>query len=204
MLLHIPVSPRGEASFSRSAGLTLLDRLHAMAPRVEVVTRDLAAEPPMHPDHSFVEASLMPAADRSADQVESLGLSETLIGELEAADAVLVTTPMNNFTVPSALKAWIDHVVRPSRTFDISPTGKIGLVPDRPVLAVVACGGRFGDFPGAQEDFFTPYFKYVLGSIGITDVEVLRLEGLGHGPESIPDALGEAGSWLERIVSIER
>lgn len=144
----------------------------------------------------------MPATDRGPDQLEALRLSETLIGELEAADAVLVTAPMNNFTIPSALKAWVDYVIRPQRTFNTSSTGKIGLVTDRPVLATVACGGRFGDFLGAQKDFFTPYFKYALGSIGITDIEVLRLEGLSHDPSHIPEALCQAERWLERVADI--
>jgi FMN-dependent NADH-azoreductase len=201
-LLHIPVSPRGPASYSRSAGATLLQCLVDAAPQMQIVTRDLAEPQLPHPDRAFVEASLMPAADRGQTQHQALTLSETLIAEVEAADAILISTPMNNFTVPSALKAWIDYIVRPRRTFDITPNGKVGMVPDRPVLAVVACGGRFGDAPGAQADFFTPYFTYALGSIGITDVQVVLIEGLSRGPESMTDQLDQANGWIERVAAL--
>jgi len=200
-LLHIPVSPRGDASFSRAAGYSLLARLREAVPTLEVVTRDLDAPPLPHPDRAFVEASLMPADDRGPAQDEALARSEILIGEVEAADVILISTPMNNFTVPSVLKAWIDYVVRPGRTFDITPNGKVGLLANRPVLAVVACGGRFGEQPGAQSDFFTPYVRYALGSVGITDIEVLRLEGLTRDPSHIAETLQRAASWVSRVAA---
>jgi len=193
-LLHVAVSPRNAASISRRVAGNLIDGL----PRsnVSVVLRDLARTPPPHPDAAFVSASLMREAERGDAERHALALSETLIGELEEADAVLLSTPMHNFTVPSALKAWLDLIVRPHRTFAITASGKIGLLADRPVLIVVACGGGFDTIPGAQIDFLGPYLRYVLGVIGLSDIRILRLEDLNRGSAKRERSLGAARDWV--------
>jgi FMN-dependent NADH-azoreductase len=179
-LLHILASPRGDSSDSRRIGETLISHLKNVADIV-VITRDLARQPLPHPDRNFVEASLMTESERGDRQKDALALSETLIAELEIADLVVIDTPMHNFTVPSALKAWVDHVVRARRTFRGTPEGKIGLLRDRPVFLVVACGGSFSAGGAAQTDFLTPYLRYVLATIGLRDLSVLRLESLNRG-----------------------
>ena len=109
---------------------------------------------------------------------------------------VVIDTPMHNFTVPSVLKAWIDYIVRNGRTFGVTPAGKVGFVADRPVLVIAACGGRFGDAQGAQADFLSDYLRYVLGSIGLKSVEVLRLEAMRRAPELREEQLGLAERWI--------
>ena len=109
---------------------------------MRVMERDLYQHRPAHPNHAFVVASLMAEAERGDHEVEALASSERLIGELETADLIVIDTPMHNFTVPSVLKTWIDHVVRPNRTFRSTPEGKVGLLRDRPVFLVVTCGGE--------------------------------------------------------------
>lgn len=195
-LLHISVSPRA-ASHSRRIGRELAARLCA-ARDFDLVVRDLGAAPPPLPDEGFVEASLMPEERRGPDEVAALALSETYIAELEAAAVVVIDTPMHNFTVPAALKAWIDHVVRPRRTFRSTPAGKVGLLADRPIRVVAACGGPFSGTPAAQRDFLTPYISYTLAAIGLADVEVLLLESLARGAESVERAETGARAWIER------
>jgi FMN-dependent NADH-azoreductase len=111
---------------------------------------------------------------------------------------------MHNFTVPSALKAWLDLVVRPGRTFRLTPRGKVGLLKNRPVLVVIACGGRFGEDPRAQTDFLSPYLRYVFGVIGLSSVEVLRLDELNRGAEKIDRSREIARRWIETQVSLVR
>ncbi len=53
------------------------------------------------------------------------------------SDALLISTPMHNFTVPAALKLWIDFVLRVGRTFKSTAEGKFGLLADRPALVLV-------------------------------------------------------------------
>jgi FMN-dependent NADH-azoreductase len=201
-LLHVSASARRDDSLSRRAGRELVGGLTAVRPSLRVVGRDLAEASPPHPSAAFVHASLKQPAERGPDDVAALEYSETLIAELEAADIVVIDTPMHNFTVPSALKAWLDHVVRPQRTFGLRPHGKVGLLRDRPVFVVIACGARcHGE--GAQEDFLTPYLRYVLGTIGLSRVDVLRLDGLRRGDAQVAAAFASGRDWMrERAAAL--
>jgi FMN-dependent NADH-azoreductase len=136
-------------------------------PGAEIVKRDLAVDPPPHPDLDFYEAILSPVPDDDP----RFSLSEQMIRELEVADFVVIGTPMNNFSVPSTLKAWIDHIVRIRRTFRSLPEGKIGTLRDRPVFVISAHGGHMSG--GYQPDFLTPYLRAIFETIGIRQVEPL-------------------------------
>jgi FMN-dependent NADH-azoreductase len=114
------VSPRPN-SWSRRLAREIIGRIAALHPGARIVERDLATDPPPHPEIMLYEAILLPTPDKDA----RLALSERMIGELEAADVVVIGTPMNNYTVPSA-KAWIDHIVRIRRTFRSTPTARSG------------------------------------------------------------------------------
>jgi FMN-dependent NADH-azoreductase len=198
-VLHVAASPRGRASISRRVAGDLIDALSRDDPKLSLVERDLAVEPPPHPDAAFAAASLMVEAERGDAERRALERSDGLIAELEASDIVVLSTPMHNFAAPSALKAWIDHVVRPGRTFRVTPTGKVGLLVDRPTLAFVACGGRFDDCGPdlPQIDHLGPYLRTVFATIGLTDFRLLRLEQLRRGPEAVDRSLAAAGAWIE-------
>jgi len=171
-------------------------------PGLAVIRRDLGASPIPHPDAGFARANVKQDADRDATDREALRLSEALIKELEAADLVLIDSPMNNFTVPSNLKAWIDLVVRPRRTFGYTPDGrKQGLLRDRPVFVLIACGGTFSDSPVAQQDFFEPYLRYTLGCIGLTDIRAHKLERVTRGPAELARAQDGANAWIAAQAS---
>ncbi len=203
-LLHLNVSPRGDTSTSRRAGqivraqlATQLAALKGADGGLVVLERDLAADPLPPIGAAFTDANMAVAAGRDDADPAALALSETLIDELEAADIVLITTPMHNFTVPATLKTWIDLVVRPQRTFVSTSQGKHALLRDRPVLAVVSCGGRFDDGPTSQQDFFTPYLKYVMGTMGLTRVEVVRMENMTRGADHLARSFERLHAWCE-------
>jgi FMN-dependent NADH-azoreductase len=120
-ILQLLVSPRPR-SFSRQIAREVTAGIIASHPGVRVIERDLAADPPPHPEIMLYGAILSPTPDHDP----RFALSETLVAELEAADFVVIGTPMNNFTVPSTLKAWIDHMVRIRRSFHSTPAGKFG------------------------------------------------------------------------------
>ncbi|HKS88104.1 MAG TPA: NAD(P)H-dependent oxidoreductase [Stellaceae bacterium] len=190
-ILQILASPR-PASISRRVAGEVTARIAAAYPGARVVVRDLAADPPPHPDGALYDAILSPTPDDDP----RFALSERLIGELETADFVVLGTPVNNFTVPSTLKAWLDHIVRIRRTFRSTPEGKIGLLRDRPFVIVSAHGGYIGDNPPGQPDFLTPYLAAIFATIGINSAAFLRLEGLARGPDAVARALDHAESWL--------
>jgi len=192
-ILQILVSPR-PTSVSRRIACEITARIVALHPGARIMARDLAADPPPHPNIELYEAILSPTPGEDP----RFALSERMIGELEAADFVVIGTPMNNFTVPSTLKAWVDHIVRIRRTFRSTAEGKIGMLRDRPLIVVSAHGGYCGDTPPGQPDFLTPYLRTVFETIGIHSVEFLRLEGLARGPEAVVRALDHANTWMER------
>src|ERR1700748_32893 len=138
-ILYLTCSPKGTASVCRTFADEVLARLLGHHPTARVAHRDLAASPPRFVDAAFCAAIMHP----DCDQAEAFAESEPLIQELEAADILVIATPMNNYSVPAVLKAWIDQIVRIHRTFASTPAGKVGKLPDRPVYIVVASGGWF-------------------------------------------------------------
>jgi FMN-dependent NADH-azoreductase len=195
VILEILVSPRPN-SVSRRVAQDIVARIAEYHPGARIVARDLAAEPPPHPDRDLYEAILSPTPDDDP----RFALSEQLISELETADHVVIGTPMNNFAVPSTLKAWIDHIVRIRRTFASTPQGKVGLLRDRPVIVVSGHGGYCGSAPPAQPDFLTPYLAAIFATIGIRNIAFLRLEGIARGPEAIAGALDAARLWIAETL----
>ena len=193
-ILLIRVSPRPQ-SFSRLIAAEAAERLRDLHPGARLIDRDLAKVPPPHPDAAFYDAIL----SRSDAPNPVLDYSEALIAELEQADFVVIGTPMNNFTVPSTLKAWLDHIVRIRRTFVSTAEGKRGLLRDRPVIVATASGGYAGDTPPGQPDFLTPYLTAILGCIGLTQIKFLRMEGLARGPEAVERALAAARTTIAQI-----
>ena len=196
-LLHIAASPRGRDSHSRAAAEQAIQYWQRRWPGLTAIQRDLAASPPPHPDAEFVAASLCPAHRRTPAQQARLALSETLIEELASAATIVISTPMHNFSLPSSLKAWVDHVVRPGRTFQTTAAGKRGLLKDRPVRVIMACGGAIG--PTGQRDWATPYLQDLFAVIGMRDFQAFPVErcrdgdvGPGLSPRQLQSAFPDA------------
>lgn len=148
--------------------------------------------PQVDSDYAISQASL---TDVSLDG--SMVLSEVLIRELERANFVVIGTPMHNLTIPSSLKAWIDHVVRARRTFNVTSAGKVGLLADRPVFIAVASGGRFSGERARQPDFLTPYLRAILSIIGLHDVKFFSVQGTASSLEIVEETKAHTDMELE-------
>jgi FMN-dependent NADH-azoreductase len=173
-VLHIDCSPRPE-SHSRQLSRAIVKKILAVAPGASISRRDFAAVPLPHaaPDYA---TTLSSPATLAAPLKGSLDLSEMLIQEVEAADVIVIGTPMHNLTVPSVLKAWIDQILRAGRTFKSTPAGKVGMLRDRPVFIGIASGGVFTGDRANQPDFLTLYLAAVLGSIGLKTLQFLPVQ----------------------------
>ncbi|HBT43139.1 MAG TPA: FMN-dependent NADH-azoreductase, partial [Rhodospirillaceae bacterium] len=159
-ILLISSSPNLEGSASRALAQTLADSLAGDA---HIVVRDLGANPPPHLDQETIGAFYTPEADRTAEQNQKLALSDALIDEVFAADAIVIAAPMHNFGITSSLKAWIDQVARVGRTFEPTGQGPKGLVTDRPVYVVTTRGGVYGPgTPFNHLDHLEPYLRRAL------------------------------------------
>ena len=199
-VLFVTSSPRGWQSYSHQVARGIVDDLKIQDPEVQVVVRDLARQPLPHPSDDYASSRALPADKRDQAALRALALSNAMVDELVAADVIVIAAPMHNFGIPSALKAWIDHIVRPGRTFSYSAQGPRGLVESKKVVLVLARGGVYTTGPMQAFDFQEPYLRTVLGFIGMTDVEVLRLEGLALGDEAVRAALASAAAQTGDLV----
>jgi FMN-dependent NADH-azoreductase len=203
-ILHLDCSPRGEASESYRISQQIVGFLMQREPAALLVRREIGAGAISHIDGSY--ATALGSTKRSAAEISpsgSMSRSEELIQELESSDVVVIGTPMHNFTVPSALKAWIDHVVRVRRTFNTTAEGYVGTLRDRPVFIAVSSGGRYSGARARQPDFLTPYLRAVLGTIGLHDLNFFSAEGSAGGPEAVAEARIRTDQALREYFSAD-
>jgi FMN-dependent NADH-azoreductase len=192
-ILLVTSSPRGEVSHSSQVARALVDHLRVLDPSSTLTIRDLAREPLPHIDANFVEGRMVPSAKRSPAQHASMALSDRLVQEVLEANVLVIGSGMINFGIASSLKAWIDHLVRPGLTFSFSGAGvPQGLVTGKTVYLVEASGGVYSEGGRTHFDFHDPYLRTVLGFIGLTDAHVLRVEGVGLGPDAAEKAVARA------------
>ncbi|AMO93902.1 NADPH-dependent FMN reductase family protein [Collimonas fungivorans] len=165
---------------------------------VQITERDLVKSPlpPIGRDYAIALTS------QTAPDAKEFAWSERLIVELEQHDMLFIVTPMHNFTVPAALKLWLDHVIRINRSFHATPQGKVGLIKDRATFVLVSSGGFHVGERAKQADFLTPYLRYALASIGISDVHFFPLQGLVFGPEAVAQAVQEARQGLSEKLPL--
>ena len=183
-ILHINASARREGSISRSLSQAVVDRISSVD--TNVVTRDIGSSPLPILTEAWVGANFTPDDDRSAEQRETLALSDRLIAEIEAADTLVLGVPVYNFGVPAAFKAWIDLVARARKTFKYTENGPVGLLEGKKAYVVIASGGTPS---GSEIDFATPYVRHVLGFLGIHDVSFVAADQLmAAGDEKIAAA----------------
>lgn len=179
---------------AQSASRELADRLsQALAGDAgAVVTRDLVANPLPFVDEGFVDAAFTPPASRSQEQVDALRMSTEVMDELMGVDHVVIASPMYNYSIPAALKAWIDMVARANETFryvfDDGDPYVEGLVKNKTVWVVMPTGGTA---LGSEIDFATGYLKYVLGFMGMTDVRFIDAAGWREFDDARKDSLRE-------------
>lgn len=171
-ILRINSSARTDGSVSRELSDLLTQALAGDSG--QVVVRDLAAQPVPQVNVDWVGANFTDPAERSDGQRETLKGSDELIAELHAADHIVIGVAMYNFSIPSSLKAWIDNVARARETFKYTEDGPEGLLTGKTVWMVMASGGARLD---SEADFATPYLRFILGFLGITDVRVIN--GMG-------------------------
>ena len=204
-ILFIQSSPRGPQSYSQKVAQSIVDGLKTRHTGANVVVRNLAQNPPPHVGEAFIGGLSIQPGQRSPEQTAALKLSDVLIDELTAADVVVLAVPMHNFGPPSSLKAWIDHVVRVGRTVSYSQkNGPEGALKGKRVILVLASGGVYSDGPAKPLDFQEPYLRAILGFIGLTDIEVVHVEGVAMsaiGPEkAVASAMAHSTEVLTAVA----
>jgi FMN-dependent NADH-azoreductase len=200
-LLHIDSSILGANSVSRVLTAEVVEQQRRLHPGLDVTYRDLAAAPHLHfsPAHIAAAYGVTPDSATQAD-IDDGG---AVIDELFAADIIVIGAPMYNFAIPTQLKAWIDRSSVAGRTFHYTATGPEGLLPKgKTVIVVSSRGGFYGpDSPMGAFDHQETYLKQALGFIGLTDITIVRAEGLAVSPESKEAALVSARQSISALAA---
>jgi FMN-dependent NADH-azoreductase len=184
-VLHLDSSILGDASASRQLTRSVVDGLRAAEPEIDHLTPEVLA------------TRGTPAELLNVVQMRESRLDAELLRELEWADTLVIGAPLYNFTIPTGLKAWIDRITVAGKTFRYTDKGPEGLLRGKRAIVVATSGGVHGDSP--VDTMHVGYLKTLLGFVGITDVEVVRAEGLGMGPEVRAQAMAGARA---RIASM--
>jgi FMN-dependent NADH-azoreductase len=200
-ILLIQSSSNLASSVSRDLSETYVKDYVAAHPGATVTERDLVASPLPHLGVDLLGGFFGKPETLTEAQKTALSLSDTLVDEVEAASLIVIGVPMYNFSIPSALKAWIDHVIRAGRTFHYTAEGPKGLVTGKKLVLFLAAGGVYSDGPYKPYDFQESYLRAILGFIGITDVTVVRAEGLALGPESATKAVADARAQAAALAA---
>lgn len=200
-ILLITSSPRTGESLSTKVAVDLAESLKARDASNTIVHRDLGSTPIPHLDTVSTSAIRKPADARSAEEAVAAEYSDKLVAELFAADTVVIATGLINFSIYSTLKSWIDNVARAGQTFRYTETGPQGLVTGKKVYIVLASAGVYSNGPAAAMDHAVPYLKTVLAFLGMTDVEVVYVEGLAFGPEAVEKTLANANDRIAALAS---
>lgn len=170
-LLVVETSPRGESSVSRQMTMRFVSEWKAAHPVGSVTIRDLAETDLPFVTAPWLQAYFTPAEHRSPEMADALRLSDELVAEILAADHVVIATPVYNYNVPAALKAWVDHIVRKGLTLGVDGAG---LITGKKATVLIASGGVYSEgSPIRDRDIATQYLRLILGVIGISDVTVV-------------------------------
>ncbi|WCS28563.1 FMN-dependent NADH-azoreductase (plasmid) [Methylobacterium sp. NMS14P] len=203
-LLHIDSSILGGGSVSRELSALIVQRL-TQGVYAEVTYRDLVAEnlphltpatlPAAHPA-SAMAGPLDATAQAARDD------SDRILEEFLASDVVVIGAPMYNFTIPSQLKAWIDRLGVPGKTFRYTEHGPEGLAGDKRVIVALARGGFYrAESAAVSAEHAESYLKAVFGFLGITQPEFVVAEGLSTGDHNKTQALASARDAIQQLAA---
>jgi Acyl carrier protein phosphodiesterase len=215
-LLHLDASARPglagkdeHGSHSRNLSQRFVSQWLARRPQDGVTYRDIGQNPPSFVSHDWIASAFTPEDRRETWIMDALAESDRLVDELLAADVLVIGTPLYNFGMPAALKAWIDQVVRLNRTVGMDESNPLDpyvpMLADRERHAVILTArGGVGFGPGgamAHMNHLEPNLATALGFIGITRIHQIAIEGQEIGGELLASSVAEALRQVDALVS---
>jgi FMN-dependent NADH-azoreductase len=130
-----------------------------------------------HLEEAHLTSFFTPAESRTPENLEAVKHSEQAIREIQDADIIIIGAPLYNFSIPSTLKAWVDHIARGGITFKYDENGPQGLIKGKKIYIAIASGAVYSEGTYKPADFIEPYLRFMLGFLGMTDISVFRIEG---------------------------
>lgn len=196
-ILQLNTSLFGDDGQSSSLANTFVERLRDRHPQSRLIQRDLGRDPIPHLSAECFTAALTPAEARSETQVEAARLADTLVSELMQTDILVIGSPTYNFSLPSSLKAWFDHVARAGTTFRYTENGPEGLLNMR-AYVFISSGGFYKE---TEMDFQSRYIGHFLGFLGVDNVEFTYLEGTAMGEDVLNKSIRAARKRLQALAA---
>ncbi len=197
-ILHIDSSLFQEQGVSHQLARELIETLGEQQGDITVKHRNLGSEDIPHIDGHWVTAHTTETSERNSEQHATVAYSAALVKELVEADILVIGAPMYNFSVPSVLKAWFDHIAQPGVTFAYTEDGPRGLLENKTTYVITTRGGIHKDGPS---DTLVPFIRNILGLMGITDIRVIYAEGLNIGDSAREQGINEAREAIRQLVA---
>lgn len=194
--------PRGERSRTR----LLLEAAREALPGGWTSETDLARHTP-----PLLDARTVPLYERrnylgqalSAEEAALLAPFDRYAGQVEVADRIVLAFPMYNFSLPAAVKAWLDAVMQKGRTWTTDASGYRGLMQGREALVIVSAGGWYRG-ERAMWDHATPLLRHAFSFMGFASCETVLVEGVNADPAGAPVRLDAGRAAVARVVGAWR
>ncbi len=202
-LLHIDSSISGANSVSRQLSKEIVEKWRAAHPGLQVQYLDLNVEAP-NPLTRDALGFRVPVSDDSLTDAQRAEneVSAKLVNQVLDADVIVIGSPLYNFTIPAQLKAWLDRIAQGGKTFKYTENGPVGLLGDKTVVLALSRGGIYSTSEAGQAmEHQESYLKAIFGFMGVTDVRVVRAEGLDMGPDSRERGLAQARQEIEALAA---
>ena len=196
-ILQINSSARSIGSESTRLANAIVSKLQKSHPGAQLVRRDLALTPHPTLDEAALGALFTPSEKRTPEQAARVSLDDALIAEVQAADVIVIGSPMYNFGVTVQLKSWFDAIARAGVTFAYTATGPVGHLTGKKVYVTLSRGGFHKE---GGNDTQAQHLKTFLGFLGMTDVTFVYSEGLGMGPEAVAKAQAQADADINAVL----
>ncbi len=196
-ILRIDSATTGPNSVSRELTQAITDHFVKKHPDAALVERDLESAPLPHLTQATTGAIRLPAEAHNDAMKAAFAAERAVLDEFLSSDIVIVGVPMYNFSIPSQIKAWLDRLGVPGVTFSYSEAGPKGLAGGRRVIVASSRGGSYeiGGPAEHQETLLRDFF----GFIGIDNLEFIRAEKIGFGPDVRAAAIATAKEEIANL-----
>lgn len=177
-ILHLISSIQEKGSNSIQLGNAIIEKIQEKYSGSTVEELNLVNIEIPHLNPAVLRTFFIPGDQLTEEEKASIRFSDEMVKQLLASDIIVIGAPLYNFTIHTALKAWIDHVTRVGITFGYGENGPVGKVTGKKVYVAMSSGGVYSEGPGKANDFVAPYLNAFFGFLGMTDLTVVRAEGL--------------------------
>jgi FMN-dependent NADH-azoreductase len=208
-VLVINSSARTLRSHSRKLTEVFIDHWKSIHTDAIISFRELGNADVPHVNEKWIAAAFKPEAARSEEEIEALKTSDAYISELREADVIVLGAPMYNWSIPSALKAYIDQILRVNETWKFDPTNILhpytGLLENKTLFLLLSRGAQGYEKGEYNEhlDFQSTYLKTVFNIIGISNIHVIAINGESFSPEKFKKSIDTSHQDVRDLIEAE-